>query len=306
MHEWKHSFQSLSGRLGGLVLAAGLLVTFAVETSQSALLGMALSLLAAWATQWVVSLALQPIDALVETARRISRGDESAAIPALPSAQDELARLTHSFREMKERLDDRADRLVSSQQQVAETNERLRIQNDELQRVNEVLEQLSITDGLTKLHNHRFFQEFLAREVKRADRSNEPLSLILIDIDHFKTWNDKLGHAAGDEILRRVAEVMNDVIRDTDLLARYGGEEFALIVPNTTYEGALALAEKIRSSIAETRFLLVPPSEDTRLTVSVGVAFYDGDRASLFNDADRALYSAKERGRDCVVAADET
>ena len=88
---------------------------------------------------------------------------------------------------------------------VEEANERLRLQNEELQRVNEVLEQLSITDGLTKLHNHRYFQEVLLQESKRAGRSGKPLSLVLIDIDYFKRWNDRLGHAAGDEILRRLA-----------------------------------------------------------------------------------------------------
>ena len=174
----------------------------------------------------------------------------------------------------------------------------------ELQRVNEVLEQLSITDGLTRLHNHRFFQEFLTKQVKRADRTQEPLALILIDIDHFKRWNDRLGHSGGDEILRRVAEVMNSVIRGTDLLARYGGEEFALLAGNTELDGAVQLAEKIRSEIACTTFTIDPPSERDQVTVSIGVAAYQGDRKALFDAADRALYRAKAAGRDCVMTAE--
>lgn len=168
-----------------------------------------------------------------------------------------------------------------------------------------MLEQLSITNGLTKLHNHRHFQEVLLRECKRADRNKRPLSLILIDIDRFKLWNDRLGHAGGDEILRHMSEVLTRQIRETDLLARYGGEEFALIAANTDLEGARLLAEKIRVTVCETSFLLDPPSEREPVTVSVGVASYAGDRVRFFGDADRALYHAKESGRDCVMTAED-
>jgi len=182
----------------------------------------------------------------------------------------------------------------------------LRNRNDELHRANEVLAQLSITDGLTQLHNHRFFQDFLVKEAKRADRTEEDLALILIDIDHFKSWNDRLGHAGGDEILRRIAEVMNTLLRSTDLLARYGGEEFALVAPGTDLEGAVQLAEKMRVTISETRFFIDPPSEHQRVTVSMGVALYGGNRKRLFAEADQALYRAKADGRDCVVVFDPT
>jgi diguanylate cyclase (GGDEF)-like protein len=131
------------------------------------------------------------------------------------------------------------------------------------------------------------------------------LSLILIDIDRFKLWNDRLGHAGGDEILRRMAEVLSELVRETDLLARYGGEEFALIAPNTDLEGARLLAEKIRQEVASTSFVIDPPSEREPLTVSIGVASYQGDRVRLFHHADRALYRAKESGRDCVMVADD-
>ena len=153
---------------------------------------------------------------------------------------------------------------------------------------------------------HRFFQDHLAKEVKRVERSGEPLSLILADIDHFKRWNDRLGHAMGDEILRRVAEVMNGLIRETDLLARYGGEEFALLAASTDLNGAVQLAEKIREAISETQFFLGPPSEAEPVTISFGVSVYRGDRKAFFNDADRALYAAKSAGRDCVMTSAQT
>ncbi len=169
--------------------------------------------------------------------------------------------------------------------------------------MNLVLEQLSITDGLTKLHNHRYFQEPIAAECKRASRAGDPLCLVLVDIDYFKKWNDRLGHAGGDEILRRMAEVLNQSCRETDLLARYGGEEFAILAIDTDLPGAAALGEKVRQAVEESEFVRDVPSEREPLTVSVGVAAYAGDRKQLFVDADEALYAAKDAGRNQVVVA---
>jgi diguanylate cyclase len=101
-----------------------------------------------------------------------------------------------------------------------------------------------------------------------------------------------------------MAKILNDGVRETDLLARYGGEEFALLTPGTHLLGTAKLAEKLRNDIAEASFFLEPPSERSQVTVSVGVAIYEGDRRKLFNDADRALYRAKGAGRDCVMIAE--
>ncbi len=246
---------------------------------------------------------IRPIEALCEAAQRIARGERSFEIPRSTS-RDEVGLLTRAFFEMKCRIDANAREIEAAHRSVEDVNDELRCRNDELHQANEVLAQLSITDGLTQLHNHRFFQDHLVREAKRADRTKEPLALILIDIDHFKTWNDRLGHAGGDEILRRIAEVMSTLLRTTDLLARYGGEEFALVAPGTNPQGALQLAEKMRSTISQTRFLIDPPSEHQRLTVSIGVSSYAGNRKRLFSEADQALYRAKASGRDCVMAFD--
>ncbi len=251
----------------------------------------------------VAVVMIGPIEALAEAARRISLGEMNVHIPN-SNARDEMGLLTRAFNEMTRRLSAKARELEATHHEIENANTRLRTQNDELQHMNDLLAKLSITDGLTQLHNHRYFQDFLAKETKRADRTHEPLSLILVDIDHFKRWNDRLGHAGGDEILRRIAEVMNTLIRGTDLLARYGGEEFALVAPGTDLEGAVRLAEKMRTTIAETQFFLAPPSEEEHITVSMGVAIYRGKRKVLFNDADGALYRAKATGRDCVMVAD--
>ncbi len=235
---------------------------------------------------------VRPIQALSDAALRIASGETDVLIPGTTRA-DELGVLTRTFNEMSLRLRD--------------NQRKLEVQNQELQRMNEIFQQLSITDGLTKLHNHRFFQDQLPREMKRADRTNSRLCLILIDIDDFKKLNDRFGHAAGDHVLRRVAEIMNECIRDTDLLARYGGEEFALLASQTDLEGALYLAERIRRAISRARFSLTDGDRTHKLsiTASLGLAPYRGDRKAFFNDADRALYSAKNAGKDCVVVADE-
>ena len=138
-------------------------------------------------------------------------------------------------------------------------------------------------------------------QCKGAARSGDPLSLILIDLDDFKQLNDHYGHAAGDAVLRQAGEVMNSVVRETDLLARYGGEEFALIAPRTALDGAQKLGEKLRLAIAEAEFRI--EGESVQVTVSVGVAeLGEGGERDLFKRADDALYHAKARGKDCVVA----
>jgi len=246
---------------------------------------------------------VRPIEALSDAARRIADGEKDVEIPA-QTGEDEVAVLSRVFRGMTTTLTRNAAELERSHATIEETNASLQLKNEELLEMNEVLEQLSITDGLTKLHNHRYFQEVLASECKRADRTGEPLTLILFDIDEFKKWNDRLGHAGGDEILRKMAGILNDGVRETDLLARYGGEEFALLAPDTHLLGAAKLAEKLRTDISGAQFFLEPPSERSRVTVSVGVSIYDGDRKQLFAEADRALYRAKDSGRDCVVIAE--
>jgi diguanylate cyclase (GGDEF)-like protein len=255
-------------------------------------------LLGAAAFRLALSIA-RPLEALARAARRIRHG-ESVRLPE-PAGGEEVEELTRSLADMTARLGENASALEESRAALASANDRLRLQNAELHHANEVLEQLSITDGLTRLHNHRFFQDAMVRETKRASRTGQPLSLIMVDLDHFKAWNDRLGHAAGDLILRRVAEIMSELVRDTDVLARYGGEEFALLAPNTEIEGAAMLAEKIRSQVSARPLFLEPPSEREPVTVSIGVARYEGDREALFRDADRALYCAKDLGRNCVV-----
>ena len=246
---------------------------------------------------------VKPLRALSDAASRLTHGEREVEIEESGRGTEEVHLLTRTFNEMSRGLGRSARELEENQREIEQANQRLLSKNEELSNMNLVLEQLSITDGLTKLHNHRYFQDTMAAECKRASRSGDPLCLVLLDVDFFKKWNDRLGHAGGDEILRRLAEVLNQTCRETDLLARYGGEEFALLAIDTDLAGATALGEKIRQAVEETDFVTDVPSEREPLTISVGVAAYAGSRKQLFVDADSALYSAKDSGRNRVVVA---
>ncbi len=160
----------------------------------------------------------------------------------------------------------------------------------------------SITDALTGLKNRRALLERLGEEVSRSQRYGGPLSLVMIDVDQFKPFNDTFGHPAGDAVLEQVARVLGDHSRATDFVARYGGEEFAILLPSTDREGALVLAERFRRAVEGAGWL------QRDVTVSVGVATMTGAEAgaaSLVALADEALYRAKEAGRNRVEEAEQ-
>lgn len=160
------------------------------------------------------------------------------------------------------------------------------------------LEILSSTDPLTGLCNRRAFESRLADEFKRARRYRTPLSLLLMDVDHFKRFNDMLGHPAGDRLLQTIAAILRHGARETDQESRFGGDEFALILPNTSRALAGQMAERLRVAVCE-EYVQAP-----RITLSMGVAELDGamaDSFALLGAADKALYEAKRNGRNQVV-----
>jgi len=180
----------------------------------------------------------------------------------------------------------------------------LRELQSELEKSNVELQKLSNLDGLTGIANRRSFDEFIGKECLRSARENTTLSLILIDIDFFKPFNDNYGHLAGDGCLRQVAAALDEMVhRPADLVARYGGEEFAVVLPNTDIEGAKKLAKKLCEKI---RLLKIPhefSKVTNHITVSLGitngVACEGISPSDLILQADKALYLAKERGRNC-------
>ena len=173
---------------------------------------------------------------------------------------------------------------------------------------------LAYSDAMTGLDNFRQFEETLADELLRAERYNRPLSVIMLDIDHFKSFNDTRGHQAGDALLGQIAVVLRNALRSVDRPARYGGEEFVIICPETGKEEARSIAERIRRSVAETSFALPNQnsgssgSETGRVTVSLGCAAFPADSGTardLVKKADMALYAAKEAGRNTVFAYED-
>ncbi|MDX1764226.1 MAG: diguanylate cyclase, partial [bacterium] len=167
---------------------------------------------------------------------------------------------------------------------------------------------LAITDGLTQVLNHREFQNKLEAEVRRCIRYRRIFSLLMIDIDHFKIFNDTFGHPVGDKVLRGVSRVIQASIRNVDMAARYGGEEFAVILPETSSQRAIVVAERIRDQIAQKSFSKSLGDEEFFTTVSIGISAYPEDgltREDLISKSDQALYFAKEQGRNRVYKYDD-
>jgi diguanylate cyclase (GGDEF)-like protein len=164
-------------------------------------------------------------------------------------------------------------------------------------------EQLAITDDLTQVYNYRFLKMALRREVKRAARFGQTFSLLMLDVDNLKHYNDQNGHLRGSEVLRTVAQIVVREARSIDLVAKYGGDEFVVILPQTVREGAVVLADRVKSAVETTAFPLVPPGV---ITVSLGVATYPQNgitAGELLEAADIALYAAKQSGKNRVRSA---
>jgi len=240
--------------------------------------------------------------------QQLASGDWNARV-AYP-ARDEFGYLARAFNQMAHQLQQafeaqeqqREELLAQNEElervhaQLQQAHQELATLNAELLEANRALAQAAVTDGLTGLKNHRAFQEALHSAAQMAERLQQPLSLIMFDIDHFKQFNDTFGHPAGDELLRQVAQVLRESARAYDVAARYGGEEFALLLPNTTLEQAVQVAERLRQQIRAIENPHAPVS------ASFGVATYRRGTppATLVYEADAALYRAKRGGRDRV------
>ncbi len=175
-------------------------------------------------------------------------------------------------------------------------------------RLHEEVRDMAITDKLTGLRNRRLFDQYLTDEIARARRGNDPLALLMIDIDHFKHINDTLGHIVGDQVLQTLGRLLFGQLRQVDVAVRYGGEEFVILLPNTDPRGAKLVAERIRRVIAD-HPLRLTDGREVSLTVSIGIASYQGADDTpmrLVERSDLALYAAKQAGRNRVTSYDDT
>jgi diguanylate cyclase (GGDEF)-like protein len=250
-----------------------------------------LFLLVAWRLSRNV---LAPLSQLTLGTKRINQGLVGVAIPV--TRMDEVGEMITAFNEMAQRIAFNEARLKSNNVELKRTNDELTVANDKLG-------ELSVTDGLTGLFNHRHFWDLMDQEIKRSARTGKQLALVIADVDNFKDVNDRFGHAAGDRLIRSIAEVVKTTIRATDLAARYGGEEFAILLPETDRRGAMEVSEKLRRAVEEAVFEVLESDEVISTTVSTGVSLYRGDRHEFFNAADEALYISKSAGKNRVTFA---
>jgi diguanylate cyclase (GGDEF)-like protein len=238
---------------------------------------------------------------------RVSWVEENVAIVPVEDNTWRLVGICIDATERKEsevRLQSLQDELVVKQAELMAQNgelhalrDRLELDKAALAQANARLESLATTDGLTGTKNHRAFQVQLDKEWKSAKRYRRPLSLVMLDIDHFKPFNDTFGHPAGDDVLKRVGQILMETVRQTDCLARYGGEEFVIILPRAEMDGAISLAERFRANIEQHRW------GSRAITASIGVTTLSSrhrDSQALILEADKALYRAKTDGRNCV------
>lgn len=224
--------------------------------------------------------------------------DDSLFYAFLQGASDYIS-IPFKFKELLAR--------INNQIKIRNILKELEEKNKELMKRNLVLEQMAITDSLTELYNKGYILRRLESELIRSARYSEPLSLIMIDIDYFKKINDSLGHITGDNILKKLSQILVKSVRDVDIAARYGGEEFIIVCPNTSVSGAAILAERIRENVQNAIFH--SGSIDIKTTISLGVsslspsslASGEINASKLIEKADLALYKAKSAGRNKVA-----
>jgi len=228
-------------------------------------------------------LIVRPLERLTKGAAEVAEGDLAVD---LPTATGEVGDLTYVFNHM-------VGRLRQSRQDLDAVNETLRQQNEELERQ-------SASDSLTGLSNRRILTQRLSEELLRAQRQSHSFTVLMLDVDHFKKYNDAHGHPAGDEVLKKVANILRNCTRAGDCTARYGGEEFAVLLSGKGGDTALQLAERIRERVAAEDFV------GGTVTISGGIAEFPahGHTAeAVISSADEALYEAKRGGRNRVVCA---
>lgn len=253
---------------------------------------------------------IRPVSIISESLIVSNDINKVALIPLY--SNDEFGQLAKQFNTLNAELNSANQELLNrvdfADQQLHQNVKELKAQKDELTKVNEKFLKLSITDSLTDLYNRRYFEEHLQDEINLTQRHGDTISLIIIDIDHFKNINDTYGHVRGDAVLKNVASTIKQRIRKTDFACRIGGEEFAIVCTRTNEDTAIELADSLRKNVQE---LITPINEyKVRVTISAGIATLTKDNfpthaTHLYRFADLALYKSKENGRNTVNHYDE-
>jgi len=250
----------------------------------------------------LLDLILPGIDGY-EVCQRIKKGDATSEIPVIMlTSKTEAA---DKVRGLEMGASDYVTKPFDEGELIARVNIHLQIRelHESLKEKNRQLKEMANRDGLTGLYNHRYFQEMISKDFQRAVRYHESLSCVMFDIDHFKKFNDNYGHQAGDMVLKTLGDLIEELVRDSDLSARYGGEEFVLLMYHTAPKEALMVAERLRKSVEQHKFQV--DNLTLAVAISVGVASFPHpeivDAKTLIECADKALYRAKGEGRNRVV-----
>lgn len=265
---------------------------------RSITVGLVIIAIAFLATLLFSSQIINPLEVLVRAMQKIISGDRSVRFDF--KQNDEVGVLASTFNIMIEKLDAAYSELESTNKNL---EEKVRERTADLELRSKQLEELAVKDTLTGVYNRRYFNAKLQKELRRAHRYGSPLSLIYLDIDYFKKYNDTNGHSVGDILLTQFATILQDTVRGSDVVARLGGEEFCVILPNTTIEQAAITAEKLRSAVETGDFPNKKAQPDGKVTCSLGVSEFPrfaGDAETLVRSADDALYKAKQTGRNKV------
>jgi two-component system cell cycle response regulator len=247
-----------------------------------------------------------------ETCKRLKSNNETRYIPVIMVTA--LNEIEDKMRGIEAGADDFISKPFNKLELLARVKSLLRIKHlhnelqqkiEELEKAQERLRELAITDGLTELYNYRYFKEHLEQELRRSERHGSNISVVMLDIDFFKNYNDTHGHLAGDKVLKDIANLLKNNIRRIDVAARYGGEEFSLILIETPKKSAQFVAEKLKDLVEQHKFRYEDSQPDGLLTISMGIATFpeDGDTADeVVHQADQRLYKAKALGRNRVIS----
>lgn len=256
---------------------------------------------------------LQDIPVIMVTAENTPEGLQSAfdagAVDYITKPLNKVELLVRISSVLK--LKHESDRRITRENELLELTKLLEETNEKLQQANDMLQHLSSTDGLTDIANRRRFEEFFINEWKRVTRLSKPISIIILDVDFFKKYNDTYGHQKGDECLRKIAKALHSSLkRPCDLVARYGGEEFVALLSDTDSNGAKKVAELMQKNIAALKIEYENPEVHDTVTVSLGISTIVPKTNSipekLINAADKALYLAKDNGRNQIIISNES
>jgi diguanylate cyclase (GGDEF)-like protein len=251
---------------------------------------------------------IHPLTIITQTLRQNHRSNENRLERIPLHADDEIGELAHGFNSLSDRLDEARQkletRIQAADKELQEAYQRLEQQAQELRKMNRDLEQQNITDLVTGLYNRRYFEILMATEVEHSIRSDETISILLVDIDNFQTIIERLGHDSADEVMRSVAAIIAERTRRSDVACRYGGSEFVLLCRRATIANAIAIADDLQRTLVD--HPLIIRGQEENISVSIGVATNPGvlrltNAAEFFRCADDALRSSRQTGRGGVV-----